>query len=199
MAAGQEQSGAPVAVTPEGAPGGKGAALGAILSIVNLVANIGILAVLYISFQKEKNRPSIDDIAAKVNSGEEKGEKSGEHKAGEKDKEKGSEKKPTNFGKMITLEQFTINLSTPGSTNAKFVRMNVALEVANDEIENEVNSKIPQVRNTIIDLVNSKRPADLATVEGREDLKDQIKSALNGFLVSGQVTGVFFTSFALAS
>ncbi len=202
-ATGQEQNaaapGAP-AHAPEA--GGSSSKLPAIISIVNLLVNVGLLAVLYMSFQKEKNRPSVDDISTKAEEKgkEEGGEHGGEHGHGEHGGAKEKEaKKPSNFGKMISLEQFTVNLSTPGSVNPKFVRLNIALGVPNEEIENEVNTKIPQIRNTIIDLVNSKRPADLAAVEGREDLKEQIKSAINGFLVTGKVTGVFFTSFALAS
>ncbi len=56
-----------------------------------------------------------------------------------------------------------------------------------------------QVRNTIIDLINSKKPSDLDTPEGREYLKDEIKNALNGFLNTGKVRGVFFTNFAVSS
>lgn len=99
---------------------------------------------------------------------------------------------------MISLEQFTINLSTPGSVNPKYVRVNVAVEVMNEEVEAEFNRRLPQVRNSIIDLFNSKRPADLVTTEGREALKEEIQNALNGFMVSGKVKGVYFVNFALS-
>jgi flagellar protein FliL len=100
---------------------------------------------------------------------------------------------------MVTLEQFTVNLSTPGSVNPKFVRVNISLEVPTEDAEAEVTTKLPQVRNAIIDLFNSKRPADLATAEGRDYLKEEIRNALNGFLVNGKVRGVYFTNFALSS
>jgi flagellar basal body-associated protein FliL len=51
----------------------------------------------------------------------------------------------------------------------------------------------------VIDLFNSKRPSDLATGEGRDYLKEEIKNAINGFMVSGKVKGVFFTNFALTT
>ena len=54
------------------------------------------------------------------------------------------------------------------------------------------------LRNVIIDLFNSKRPGDLATAEGREYLKEEIKNAINGFMISGKVRGVYFTNFALS-
>jgi flagellar FliL protein len=188
------------APAPTGGSGGGGSKLPLILTAVNTLVTLAMVAVLFISFQKEKKKPTVDDIAANAapKSEEAKGEKGKEGEGkGEKGKE-GEKKKSADYGKMVTLEQFTVNLSTPGSVNPKFVRVNISLEVPNDDTEGEVTSKMPQVRNVIIDLFNSKRPQDLATAEGRDYLKDEIKNAINGFMVSGKVRGVYFTNFALA-
>jgi flagellar FliL protein len=191
------------------APSGGGSKLVLILTGVNLLATLGMVGVLFLSFQKERKKPSVEDIAAQTAApaaGEHGEAKGGEHGGGEA---KGGEhggggkaehaKKSVDYGRMITLEQFTVNLSTPGSSNPKYVRVNISLEVPTDDAEGEVTSKMPQVRNAIIDLFNSKRPADLATAEGRDYLKEEIRNALNGFLVNGKVKGVFFTNFALTS
>lgn len=179
--------------------GGLGNKVVLALSAVNLLATGGMLAVLVISFQRDKQHPSVEDMSVHAaNESEGEKEKEKEKGEGEGGHEKETPKKNLTFGKMVTLEQFTVNLSTPGSVSAKYVRVNVSLEVPTEDTEAEINSKMPQVRNAIIDLFNSKRPADLANADGREFLKDEIKNALNSFLVSGKVKGVFFTSFALA-
>jgi flagellar basal body-associated protein FliL len=171
---------------------------------------LGMLALIFLSFKKEASHQSIEDIAAHPpgaegggGHGDKKaeghgggGEHGGGHGGGHG--EGGEKKKSLEFGKMVTLEQFTVNLSTPGSVNPKFVRANLSLEVPSEDVETEVTSKMPQVRNTVIDLFNSKRPVDLATVDGREYLKEEIKNAVNIFLVKGKVKGVYFTNFALA-
>ncbi|MFZ9595692.1 MAG: flagellar basal body-associated FliL family protein [Bdellovibrionia bacterium] len=181
--------------------GQAGGGLVMILTAVNLLVTLGIVGVLYLSFQKDKNRQEAEDIALRASEedSKEKGEGhggGGGHGGGHGEAEK-APKKHEELGKMINLDQFTVNLSAPGSTAPKYLRINISLELPNEEVEAEVNFKIPQVRNTIIDLVNSKRSSDLATVEGREFLKEEIKSSINSFLVSGKVKGVFFTSFAL--
>ena len=79
------------------------------------------------------------------------------------------------------------------------MRVNIAIEVPDSGVESELTQKMPQVRNTIIDLFNSKRPGDLIQSEGRDYLKEEIRSALNGFMTTGKVKGVFFTNFALSS
>jgi flagellar FliL protein len=184
-----------------GGSAGGGSKLTMILTGVNLLATLSMVAILFISFQKDRKKPSVDDISAK-DTAEAKDAK-GKEGEGEKGKEgkgkEGDKKKSADYGKMVTLDQFTVNLSTPGSVNPKFVRVNISLEVPTDDTEGEVTSKMPEVRNVIIDLFNSKKPQDLANAEGREYLKEEIKNAINGFMVSGKVRGVYFTNFALSS
>ncbi len=164
-----------------------------VLSAINTVATVGIITVLATSFIREKNKPSIDDVAASAIA-----EAEGDRDASKEGESKGGDKKSHNdFGKMVPLDQFTINLATPGSLSPKYVKVNISLEVQNTDIESEVTSKMPQVRNVIIDLFNSKKVQDLATGDGREFLKEEIKNALNGFLVNGKIKSVYFTNFAL--
>lgn len=198
----EEKAAAPAPEASAPAAGG-GNKLVMILSLVNIVATLAILGLLFVSFQKEKSATSVADIdpaagehaAADAKGGEHGGGGGGEHgaAAGKKDDASGR------FGKMVTLDQFTVNLATPGSSSPKFVRVNISIEVPTNDSESELNQKMPQVRNIIIDLFNSKRAQDLATPESREFLKDEIKNALNGFMVTGKVRGVFFTSFAVTS
>ena len=179
-----------------------------ILSGVNILATIGIFSILLISFQKEKNKTSIENISTEsehAKEGHEDSKESGEkkenskeaHDAGHEAKE--SEHKSSSEGsKMVDLSQFTVNLSTSGSGNPKFVRVSISLEVPNEDVESELKNKLPQVQNTIIDLFNSKKINELSHVEGREYLKDEIKNGINRFLMTGKVSGVYFTNFALA-
>ena len=92
-----------------------------------------------------------------------------------------------------------MNLSTAVGAPPKFARVVIAVELASSESSQELTQKMPQVRNSIIDLFNSKRPADLQTGEGRNFLKEEIRNALNSFLVTGKVKGIFFSNFSVSS
>ncbi len=188
------------------ASGGGGSKIVTILTIVNLVVCIGIGATLFISHKKQNALPQVGDIQPSAEGGhgeakkeeghgEEKAEGHGEAK-GEHGEGKG-EKRGSTDGHSLALEQFTVNLATPGGTSQKFVRVNIALELGTDEVEKEVQAKMPQVRNAIIDLFNSKRPNDLVSAEQREYLKEEIRNALNSFMSNGKVKGVYFTNFAV--
>jgi flagellar FliL protein len=184
-----------------------------ILTAVNLLATFGIVGLLFVSFQKEKSQTSVSDIQVAEHAEAEEhggghGEKADAHGGGHGEKAeehggghgaKSDDKNAEAFNKMVTLDQFTVNLATPGTTRPKFVRVNISLEVPTPDAESEVMQKMPQVRNAIIDLFNSKRASDLATAEGRDYIKEEIRSALNGFMHTGKVKGVFFTNFAVSS
>lgn len=197
MAAEKKEEAPAEAAPPPAVPAGNNK-LVMILTIVNVVATLGMVGILFISFQRDKKPAHIEDISTAESGHGEKKEEGG-HGGGHGGEGESKSSKGASFGKMITLDQFTVNLSTPGTNTPKFVRVNISIEVPTDDTEREVTQKMPQVRNAIIDLFNSKRPADLATAEGRDYLKEEIRNALNGFMVSGKVKGVFFTNFAVSS
>jgi flagellar FliL protein len=193
----------------EGAAPAGGGKLTMILIAVNTVVSLAVIGLLFVSLQKEKKTQRIEDIVADAEGHGEAaagghgappagGGGHGAPPAGGGGHGASAPKKVGNFGKMVTLDQFTVNLTTPGSTTPKYVRVNISLEVPGDEVEGEIKDRMPQVRNAIIDLFNSKRPSDVVSEEGRQYLKEEIRSALNGFMVSGKVKGVFFTNFALS-
>lgn len=186
------------AVTSEKTSNSKLINFSLVMNLLNLVATIGMVLILFVSFQKEKKTSSIEDISIKSEESSDGHSDPSRSPAGEG--HEGANKKTAAVAvKMVTLDPFTINLSTPGSVTPKFVRVNITFEVINGETEEEVASKMPQIRNTIIDLFNGKRPNDLVNVDGRDFLKEEIKNSINSFLLSGKVKAVYFTNFALSS
>ncbi len=178
---------------PESMPtDGGGGKLGVILGAVNILFTLGIGAVVFLQFQKDKHKESITDMQLHGD----------DHESGHggKKAERDLLGKLKDVGpKIITMEQFTVNLSTAVGTPPRFVRVIVAVEVPTEDTSTELTQKMPQARNAILDLFNSKRPADLQTGEGRNFLKDEIRNALNSFLVTGKVKGVFFSNFQVSS
>lgn len=183
--AGEETKTEEAQTTVDVIPGG-GSKIVMILTAANLALTVGVTGIVLVSFIKDSSQPSVEDIQSE----------SGHEAEGGHGEE--TQKKSKELGRMVNLEQFTVNLATVGSVNPKYARVNVSIEVVSDELEIEINQKLPQVRNTVIDLFNSKRPSDLSAAEGRNYLKDEIRNALNSFLVSGQVKGVYFTNFAVS-
>ena len=183
--------------TQSSSASGSGSKLPALLGVVNLLLTLGIGAVLFIQFQKEKHIEKVSDIQPNAPVAEAK--ESGHGEAGGEGHAGADSKKQADTHKVVSLEQFTVNLSTAVGAPPKFARVMIAVELASSEAAAELTQKTPQVRNAIIDLFNSKRPADLQTGEGRNFLKEEIRNALNSFLVTGKVKGIFFSNFSVSS
>ncbi len=211
-----EEAKKPEAAADPGPGSDKSVKLGLILSILNLLLILGIGGVVFMQFQKDKHKESVSDIQS-GGQGEAHGDAHGDAKAegghGDAKAEGGHGEAKAEGGhgdghgapaakkgdQVVTLDQFTVNLSTSVGTPPRFARVMIALEVPSVETSAEITQKMAPVRNAIIDLFNSKRPADLQTGEGRNFLKEEIRNALNSFLVTGKVKGVFFSNFAVSN
>jgi flagellar FliL protein len=200
-----EEAKKPEAAGDPGSGSDKNVKLGLILSLLNLLLILGIGAVVFMQFQKEKHKESVADIQS-APQGEAHGDSHAESKGDAKADAKGDghgdghgAPAAKKADQVVTLDQFTVNLSTSVGTPPRFARVVIALEVPSAETAGEITQKMAPVRNAIIDLFNSKRPADLQTGEGRNFLKEEIRNALNSFLVTGKVKGVFFSNFAVSN
>lgn len=174
-----EQNAAPQAPAPAPAPssGGK-PTLFILLAVINMAVVIGVGAMLYLGQKKKASEPGIEDVIK------------GEHET------VAEEKKSKDFiGKLVPLETFLVNVS--GSRGRKLVKINMELEVTNAEVQEEVEKIKPKIRDYIIIIASSKTFAEISTKEGKNALREEIKSQINLFLTKGQISKVYFTEFIL--
>lgn len=175
----EQNAAAPQAPAPAPAPssGGK-PTLFIILAIINMAVVIGVGAMLYLGQKKKASEPGIDDVIK------------GEHETSAK------EAASKEFiGKLVPLETFLVNVS--GARGRKLVKINMELEVNNAEVQEEVEKIKPKIRDYIIIIASSKTFAEISTKEGKDALRDEIKTQINLFLTKGQISKVYFTEFIL--
>lgn len=206
--------------------GGGLAKLVPLLLILNTVAVLAMVGVLFLSFQKEKSQPKVEDMAAASHGGEhgeaaegghgdagghgapaeEHGGGGGEHGGGGDAHGGGGHGAPAakkeldlpDTGKIISLDPFTVNLSNGAGLNPRYVRMNISIELEKGASDQEFTIKTPKVRDTVINILNSKKTSDINASEGREQLKEEMKKAINSFMTQSKVKGVYFTNFAIS-
>lgn len=155
-----------------------------LLLILNLVA-IGTIAFFQYKFMEmEANRPDIAQLLKE--SQKEKTE------AEEEEQPKDTVQKES----LFELKTFTVNLAQ-GDGPRRYVRMNAVLKLSEATEVTEVEARKPQIRDTIINILNSKRPEDLLRREGKFTLKQEMKSAINAFLIDGKVEDVFYVGFQI--
>ena len=156
-----------------------------LLLLLNLVA-IGTIAFFQYKFmQIEANRPDVAQLLKEAQK-----DKLSEAEAEEQPKE--TVKKES----LFELSTFTVNLAQ-GDGPRRYVRMNAVLKLSESTQVTEVEARKPQIRDTIINILNSKRPEDLLRREGKFNLKQEMKSAINSFLIDGKVEDVFYVGFQI--
>ncbi len=108
--------------------------------------------------------------------------------------EKGAE--PVRYqDRLLALEPFIVNIG--GDSYARFLKLKIELEADSVATRDELEGRRPQVRDTTILLLSSKRLADVSEFEGKALLKDDIRERVNQILPEGRVESVLFTEFVV--
>jgi flagellar protein FliL len=191
------------------AGGGSGKLMMGLLGL-NMVVMIAVAVVLFLGQKKQAQQASLDQVAegAHAEAGEhgapaaggEHGAPAagGEHGGGGGGHGGGGKGEPVvdpNAAKFFALGDFTANLSGPAS--AHYVKLTVNFEISKDADEEEMKARKPQFRDKVISLLNAKKPDDLQSAEGRNYLKEEIKTVANTFVKKGKVEGVYFSAFVI--
>ncbi|SDB99458.1 MULTISPECIES: flagellar basal body-associated FliL family protein [unclassified Candidatus Frackibacter] len=99
----------------------------------------------------------------------------------------------TKLGPTHKVGDFIVNLAG----GSRYVRLNLSLEVSNEEVISELKKRKPQVRDAIISILRNKEQDDINSQAGTRDLREEIRKSLNKFIPKGEVTNVFFTEFVV--
>jgi flagellar basal body-associated protein FliL len=102
------------------------------------------------------------------------------------------------LGPIQSVGEFIVNLADP--TESHYLRCNVVLEMdfgSSVKLAEEVDKRMPQIKDVIIATMGSKTSIQLGDPENRDALKQELKDKLNAILNRGQLARVYFTSFAI--
>lgn len=99
------------------------------------------------------------------------------------------------LGPLFSLDTFIVNLADEERSRYLRVTMDLELTAATDTAK--LNQRLPQVRDTILMILPSKRFEEIASVEGKTALRDEIISKLNNLFPRTVITNIFFTEFVV--
>lgn len=156
----------------------------AVLLVLNMAATGTIAFFQYKFMEMEANRPDLSHLL-------EEGKNQNPELAGEELPTENVTKET-----LVDLATFTVNLAQ-GDGPRRYVRLNAVLKLDETSEVSEVEARKPQIRDTIISILNAKRPEDLLKRDGKLYLKQEIKSAINSYLVDGKIIDVFYVGFQI--
>ena len=75
-----------------------------------------------------------------------------------------------NIGIMYEVGTFVVNLADKDAD--RYLKVTVILEIENEQVKQEVEKRLPQIKDSITTLLFTKTSRELKTAEGVEKLKD---------------------------
>ncbi|MCP4716317.1 MAG: flagellar basal body protein FliL [Deltaproteobacteria bacterium] len=102
---------------------------------------------------------------------------------------------PTTLGKIVKLESFVVNLSGSGGRN--YLKIDISLELSSEAVEEEINNRMPQVKDAVLMLLSTRTYDDIKSSQGKLVLKEELLMRLNTYLQAGVIKNIYFTSFVV--
>lgn len=157
-----------------GSPGKPKLLIGLVVLNMLVVLGVGIMVMKSKDAQSKDPAQQIDHVIA--------GEKSAQGHDAQQTEE---------IGKVVPLETFIVNLA--GSKGRKVLKVNMELEAKGADVIQEIDNRKAQIRDFIIIILSSKTYEEIATKEGKDQLRNEIRDNINTFLVKGKIANVYFT------
>jgi flagellar FliL protein len=99
------------------------------------------------------------------------------------------------LGTIFPLDTFIVNLAD--EERSRYLRVTINLELLEAVDAEKLNRRLPQVRDSILMILPSKRLTDIASIEGKTALRDEIISKLNGLFPKSVISNIFFSEFVV--
>jgi flagellar FliL protein len=96
--------------------------------------------------------------------------KAGELHAGEA---KAAKAEPPVF---FTLEPFVVNLA---GEETRYLQVGIDLKVADSHVIEKIKLHMPEIKNGVLLLLSSKKPEELSSLDGKNQLRGEIRDAVN--------------------
>ena len=99
------------------------------------------------------------------------------------------------LGPLFPLDTFIVNLADAG--RSRYLRVTMDLELAESTDAAKLNERLSQIRDSVLMILPSKQFDDIASMEGKIALRDEIIATLNSLFTQKVVTNIFFTEFVV--
>ena len=98
-------------------------------------------------------------------------------------------------GSNMKLAPFIVNLRD--NSGRRYLKLSITLELASSSSASDIDRQEAKIRDSIIVLLSSKTYAEIGTVEGKYQLRDEVVLRINQFLDEKPVKTAYFTEFVI--
>jgi len=96
---------------------------------------------------------------------------------------------------VFSLEPFIVNIYD--GQELRYLKVKVELEMANPAIKAELDGRLAAIRDAILVVLTTKTLQEVQDAQGKNQLKEEIQTAISKIVAQGKVTKVYFTDFVV--
>ena len=93
---------------------------------------------------------------------------------------------------IFNLPSMTVNLNDDGAAGDQFLKLTVALEVANESVMRDIQPRMAKVIDAFQVYLRELRKSDLEGSEGIYRLKEELRRRINVAIFPAQIDGILF-------
>jgi flagellar FliL protein len=98
-------------------------------------------------------------------------------------------------GPIYALDTFIANLADEGGK--RYIRVTINLELKDTVVKEELDKRLPQIRDAILMLLPTKKHEDIQDIEGKIVLRKEIIERLNSLFKEDRIANLYFTEFVV--
>ena len=99
------------------------------------------------------------------------------------------------MGFIYSMKPFIVNLAD--ESGGRYLKVKFEMELNSKELVPEIESRMPQLTDSVIMLLSSRSFEDIANYEGKDRMRNEIMLRLNSFLTTGFIRRIYFTEFVM--
>ena len=159
---------------------------GAVLAVV-----IAVVLVLTMGGGKKDAKGAKPEAAAEAKPAE----GGGAHGGGGEKASEGEKGAAGAASSIYPMEPFIVNIYD--GQEIRYLKLKTEFEMANPSVKAELDAKQAPLRDAILVLLTTKTLRDIQDLQGKNQLREEILSAVGRILAPGKVTRVYFTDFVV--
>ena len=98
-------------------------------------------------------------------------------------------------GTVFPLEPFIVNIYD--GQEVRYLKVKVEFEMATPEVKSEIEGRQAPLRDAILVLLTTKTLQEVQDLQGKNQLREEILTAVNRILPPGKITRIYFTDFVV--
>jgi len=104
-------------------------------------------------------------------------------------------KQGKSVGPMVNIDTFIVNILD--DEQSRFLKAAITIEADNDRVVQEINERMPQIKDAILLLIGNKTFSELNDLQGKLQLRAELINRINSILLKGKIKRIYFTDFVV--